>query len=145
MKTRIRTKTAKNRIFNIGTLSVLTMGRKLSLDRNPNSDNAATKIGVDKITGVPMDFSVDITRWIENKDRVWKTFYLPKLRLYSWYRMRLGFNASSNSMEAELSICYENPASWLTRLFTFFAAYWYCKMWLRYILKLHTEFEGTKE
>lgn len=137
MKIFVRTKAAKNKTFNIGSLSVLTLGRKLSLQRNPDALNAAIKIGADKITGAPVDFSIDVTRWVENKDRVWKTFYLPKLRLYSWYRTRLGFNASSNSLEAELSICYENSGSWLNRLLTYITAYWYCKLWLRYILEPH--------
>jgi hypothetical protein len=87
-----------------------------------------------KMMGIPMDFTVAVTKWVEGKEKVWETIGPTKLIIYSWYRMILQVKQQGEKTEAELSITYEKPAGLFNKILCFFLADWYCRWCLRQML-----------
>src|SRR5688572_12056509 len=56
-----------------------------------------------KMMGFTMDFTVEVTKWIAGKEKVWETIGPAKLIIYSWYRMNLVVRDAGPDTEAELS------------------------------------------
>ena len=88
-----------------------------------------------KVVGMPMDFMVEVTKWVMGKEKIWETIGEPKMIIYSWFRMQLDISAASEGTKAELSISYKKPKGWLNRLLSFFLAGWYCNWCLRNMLE----------
>jgi hypothetical protein len=117
--------------------SMAMMGTKLDLNflTENHSGPGSRYRWTGKIVGMTMDFTVEVTRWVENQEKIWETIGTPKLIIYSWYRMQLRLLSTSNGTQAELSISYEKPKGWLNRLLSFLLADWYCKWCLRHMLE----------
>jgi hypothetical protein len=77
--------------------------------------------------GLPMDFTVLVTKWEEGRKKVRETIGPAKMILYSWYQMRLKVHEQNNKTMACLSITYKKPEGFLNRLMSFFFADWYCR------------------
>lgn len=89
-----------------------------------------------KMMGIPLDFNVEVTKWIANKEKVWETVGQPRLIIYSWYRMQLLVASDrNNGTKAELSISYKKPKGFFNNLLSFFFANWYCKWCLKNMLR----------
>jgi hypothetical protein len=84
--------------------------------------------------GLKMDFTVEVIKWIEGKEKVWETIGDPKLIIYSWYRMTLNLLPIENGTKAELSIAYEKPDGFFNRIISFLVADWYCQWCLKKML-----------
>ena len=84
--------------------------------------------------GVSMDFTVEVTKWIEGKQKVWETIGPTKLIIYSWYRMNLIVRSIESGAEAELSISYEKPQGFINNVLSFLFANWYCRWCLKQML-----------
>jgi hypothetical protein len=87
-----------------------------------------------KMMGLKMDFTVQVTKWVEGKEKVWETVGPTKLIIYSWYRMNLIVNGASNGTEAQLSITYKKPHGFVNKVICFLFADWYCRWCLRQML-----------
>lgn len=87
-----------------------------------------------KMLGLRMDFTVEVTKWIEGKEKTWETIGYGKLIILSWYRMHLKLHSISKETEAELSITYEKPNSFFNKILSFLFAGWYCKWCLKKML-----------
>src|SRR5689334_10624328 len=57
-----------------------------------------------KVMGIAMDFTVEVTKWLRNKEKIWETIGNPKIIIYSWYRMRLKISTTPHGTQADLSI-----------------------------------------
>jgi len=84
--------------------------------------------------GMKMDFTVKVTKWIKDIEKIWETIGEAKMIIYSWYRMNLLVKPIANGSEAELSITYEKPKGWLARIISFLFADWYCNWCLKNML-----------
>ena len=110
--------------------SMPMMGGKLDLNfLTTNHTGLGSKYQwTGKIVGMSMDFTVEVTKWVKDKEKIWETIGDPKMIIYSWFRMNLEISTSLDDTQAELSISYEKPSGWFKRLLSFFLADWYC-MW----------------
>jgi len=84
--------------------------------------------------GMNMDFTVEVTKWIEGVEKVWETIGESRMIIYSWYRMHLLVYPEGNSTKAELSITYEKPKGWFQKIVSFLFADWYCAWCLKNML-----------
>ena len=84
--------------------------------------------------GMKMDFTVEVTKWIEGKEKIWETLGPTKLIIYSWYRMNLMVRPIASGAEAELSISYEKPQGFINNVFSVLFADWYCRWCLKQML-----------
>ena len=85
--------------------------------------------------GMKMDFTVEVTRWIEGVEKIWETIGDARMIIYSWYRMHLLIRAKDQSTEAELSITYERPKGWAAKIISFLVADFYCNWCLKNMLR----------
>lgn len=84
--------------------------------------------------GFKMDFTVEVIKWVEGKEKIWETIGEAKMIIYSWYRMQLLITQNGNITVAELSITYEKPKGWFAKIVSFLFADWYCNWCLKSML-----------
>jgi hypothetical protein len=116
--------------------SMMMMGSKLSLEfLTANHTGPGSKYKwTGKMMGMPMDFTVEVTKWISDKEKIWETIGETKLIIYSWYRMHLLILPALNGCKAELSISYEKPKGFFNKILSFLFADLYCKWCLKHML-----------
>lgn len=117
--------------------SSMMMGNKLNLEfLTENHIGPGTKYRwTGKMMGMPMDFTVEVTKWIERKEKIWETIGSPKMIIYSFYWMHLIVTPQlNNTTKAILSITYEKPKGWLNKVLCFLFADWYCAWCLKQML-----------
>lgn len=98
--------------------STMMMGSKLHLEYLTNHHiGLNTKYHwTGKMMGIPMDFTVLVTKWISGKEKIWETIGESKLIIYSWYRMSLKLEPVANQTKAVLSIAYKRPNGFFNKL-----------------------------
>ena len=116
--------------------SMMMMGSKLNLKflTEKHTGLASKYKWTGKMMGMAMDFTVEVTKWIPPKEKIWETIGDTKLIIYSWYRMHLLILPASNGCTAELSISYEKPKGFFNKILSFLFADWYCKWCLKQML-----------
>ena len=116
--------------------SAMMMGSKLNLEfLTENHTGMGSKYRwTGKMMGMSMDFTVEVTKWIPGKEKIWETIGDTKLIIYSWYRMHLLVLPALNGCKAELSISYEKPKGFLNKILSFLFADWYCKWCLKHMM-----------
>ena len=116
--------------------SMMMMGSKLNLEfLTENHTGLGSKYRwTGKIMGMAMDFTVEVTKWIPPKEKIWETIGDTKLIIYSWYRMHLLVLPVLNGCKAELSISYEKPKGFFNKILSFLFADWYCRWCLKNML-----------
>ena len=98
------------------------------------------------LMGMNMDFTVEVTKWVEGVEKVWETTGESKLIIYSWYRMHLLVYPKGNITQAELSITYEKPKGWFAKIVSFLFADWYCNWCLKKMISdAKTKIENDKK
>lgn len=116
--------------------SGMMMGGKLNLEfLTTNKTGLGSRYRwTGKMMGIPMDFTVLVTKWEAGLEKVWETVGPTRLIIYSWYRMILKLKQQVDKTEAELSITYQKPNGFINRILSFFFADWYCRWCLRQML-----------
>lgn len=116
--------------------SMMMMGSKLGLEfLTPNKTGLGSRYRwTGRMMGLTMDFTVEVTKWINGVEKVWETVGETKIIIYSWYRMTLLVNQLNGKTEAELSISYEKPKGFFNKILSFFLADWYCRWCLKKML-----------
>jgi predicted ATPase len=116
--------------------SAMMMGSKLHLEfLTANHTGLSSKYRwIGMMMGMKMDFTVEVTKWMEGVEKVWETKGEAKMIIYSWYRMHLLVYPKGNTAQAELSITYEKPKGWFAKIISFFFADWYCNWCLKNML-----------
>jgi hypothetical protein len=116
--------------------SGMMMGSKLHLEYlTTNHTGLRSKYRwTGTMMGMKMDFTVEVTNWIEGVEKTWETIGPAKMIIYSWYRMHLLVTTKENKTNAELSITYEKPNGWFARIISFLVADWYCNWCLKNML-----------
>ena len=116
--------------------SMMMMGSKLNLEfLTTNKAGLGSRYRwTGKMMGLIMDFTVEVTKWVNGVEKVWETIGDTKLIIYSWYRMKLLVNEVNGKTDAELSISYEKPKGFFNRILCFLLADWYCRWCLKKML-----------
>ncbi len=117
--------------------SMMMMGSKLDLKfLTANHTGLGTKYRwTGKVMGIGMDFTVEVTRWVQGEEKIWETIGKPEMIIYSWYRMQLRLTKYDGGTSAELSIGYEKPDGLFYRILSFLFAGMYCKWCLKHMLE----------
>lgn len=116
--------------------SAMMMGSKLQLEylTSHHIGLGSKYRWTGKMMGMKMDFTVEVTKWIKDMEKIWETIGEAKMIIYSWYRMNLTVTPVENVTEAELSITYEKPKGWFAKIISFLFADWYCNWCLKNML-----------
>lgn len=117
--------------------SWMMMGSKLKLEYLTEQHNGlGTKYKwTGKMMGITMDFTVEVTQWVEGKEKIWETVGEAKMIIYSWFQMQLTTTPMFNKgAKAELSITYKKPKGFLNNILCFLFADWYCNWCLKKML-----------
>ena len=90
-----------------------------------------------KMMGFTMNFTVVVTKWIKDKEKVWETIGKAKMIILRWYQMRLVISSASGGQNtnAEISIAYTKPKNIFFRFIAFFLAPLYANWCLKYMLQ----------
>jgi hypothetical protein len=116
--------------------SMMMMGSKLELKQlseNATGLNSRSRWS-GKIMGFKMDFTVAVTKWIKDKEKVWETVGETKMIILKWYRMHLIITPQGVNTRVELSIVYTKPDNIFFRFIAFFLAPWYANWCLSNML-----------
>ena len=88
-----------------------------------------------KMMWFTMDFTVVVTKWIKDKEKVWETIGKAKMIIMGWYQMRLVISPEGANTKAELSIAYTKPKNIFLKFIAFFLAPLYANWCLNNMLK----------
>ena len=102
---------------NIGTGMHITknsmpmMGSKLELQQLSENETGmnSTFRWTGKMMSFTMDFTVAVTKWIKDKEKIWETIGEAKMIILGWYQMHLVLSPESQNTKAELSFTYKDP------------------------------------
>ncbi len=113
------------------------MGSKLELKQlSENATGLNSKFRwYGKMMGFTMDFTVVITKWIKDKEKVWETIGKAKMIIMSWYQMQLVISPDGQNTKAELSIAYTKPKNIFFKFIAFFLAPLYANWCLNNMLQ----------
>jgi predicted ATPase len=116
--------------------SGMMMGSKLQVEYlSTNHTGLGSKYRwTGAMLGMKMDFTVEVTKWVEGTEKVWETIGEAKMIIYSWYRMHLLVYPNGNTTQAELSITYKRPKGWFSKIVSSLVADWYCNWCLKNML-----------
>ena len=116
--------------------SMPMMGSRLELEQlTENASGLDSKYRwYGKLLGVTMDFTVVVTKWIKDKEKVWKTIGDAKMIILGWYQMHLVISPEGQNTKAELSIAYTKPKNIFFRILSFILAPWYANWCLKNML-----------
>lgn len=117
--------------------SMMMMGSKLELKYlTSHQTGLGSKYRwTGKMMGLKMDFTVEVTKWIKGKEKVWETVGDTKLIIYSWYQMVLKMRPIDSQTKTVLSISYKKPSGIINQILSFLFADWYCRWCLRKMLE----------
>jgi hypothetical protein len=87
-----------------------------------------------KMMGFKMDFTVDVTKWIKDREKIWETVGEAKMIILKWYQMRLLVSPEGKNTKAELSIAYTKPDNIFFKLIAFILAPLYANWCLNNML-----------
>lgn len=94
--------------------SMAMMGSRLELEilsQQPTGLGATYRYS-GTMMGLSLDFSESVTRYVRNREKVWRTIGEPRLLIISSYEMRLAVEPlSAASSRLTISIAYELPRS----------------------------------
>ncbi len=113
------------------------MGNKLELKQlseNPTGLNSKFR-WYGKMMSFTMDFTVVVTKWIKDKEKVWETIGKAKMIILGWYQMRLVISPEGQTTNAEISIAYTKPKNIFFKFISFFLAPLYANWCLNNMLQ----------
>ena len=114
--------------------SMAMMGSKLTLKvlSEQKTGLGATYRYSGEIMGLPLDFSESVTKYVVNREKVWRTIGEPRLLIMASYEMRLSVEPRPpSSCQLTISIAYELPRSQFWRFWGIVLAGWYSRWCLR--------------
>ena len=112
------------------------MGSKLELKQlSENATGLNSKFHwYGKMTGFTMDFTVVVTKWVKDKEKIWETIGKAKMIIMGWYQMRLMISPEGGNTKAALSIAYTKPENIFFKFIAFFFAPLYANWCLNNML-----------
>ena len=114
------------------------MGSKLKLKQlSENATGLYSKFRwYGKMMWFTMDFTVVVTKWVKDKEKVWETIGDAKMIILGWYQMSLAISPTfaGRYTKAELSIAYTKPKNYFFKFIAFFLAPLYANWCLNNML-----------
>ncbi|MBI2184028.1 MAG: SRPBCC family protein [Thaumarchaeota archaeon] len=116
-----------------GKRSMPMMGGKLRLERLSESPTGvgATYRWYGSVMGMKVDFTEVVTKYVGNREKIWRTIGDPKIIIMSSYEMRLKLNLTDSGTQVVFEIDYELPHTWYGKIFGKLLAGWYAEWCLR--------------
>jgi hypothetical protein len=118
--------------------SMPMLGNKLELEQLSENDTGlhAKFRWYGKIVGLTLDFTVVVTKWIKNQEKVWETIGKAKMIILGWYQMGLIISPlnAGKAAKVKLSIVYTRPNNIFFQLLSFLLAPFYANWCLNNIL-----------
>ena len=116
-----------------GKRTMPMMGGKLhhELVSSHSTGVGATYHWYGKVMKMTIDFKETVTKWVENKQKVWSTLEDAKIIIMSSYEMRLNLTPTENGTKVNFEIYYELPSSIFGKLLGRLLAQWYAEWCLR--------------
>ena len=117
--------------------SGMMMGSKLDLQQlSENATGPDAKFRwTGNMLGYSMDFTVAVTKWIKDKEKVWETIGTARVMIFCWYQMRLLLSTLNDGTLAELSISYERATEPMGAFLSLIFAPWYANWCLKNMLE----------
>ena len=117
--------------------SMTMMGNKLELKQlSKNAMGLNSKFRwTGRMMGFTMDFTVVVSKWIKDKEKVWEIIGKEKMIILGWYQIRLVILQERENTKAELSISYTNPKNIFFKIIAFFLAPFYANWCLNNMLQ----------
>lgn len=117
--------------------SMAMMGSKLELEQlSENATGPNSKYRwFGKMMGFNMDFTVAVTKWIKEKEKIWETVGDAKMIILKWYQMHLVISPAGKNSRVELSITYTTPKNIFFGFVAFFLAPLYANWCLNNMLR----------
>jgi hypothetical protein len=81
-----------------------------------------------------LDFTVEVTKWIKDKEKTWETIGPAQIILYSGFQMNLKIETNSVETIANLSISYEKPKGVFNKVLCFLLGSFYARWCLKNML-----------
>ena len=102
--------------------SAMMMGSKLKLEYlTANHTGLGSKYRwTGTMMGMKMDFTVEVTKWIEGVEKIWETIGEAKMIIYSWYRMHLFVNPIEDEVKPNCRLHMKSQKVGLQDLFPSF-------------------------
>ncbi len=114
--------------------SMAMMGSKLTVEvlSEQKTGLGATYRYSGTIMGLTLDFSESVTKYVANREKVWRTIGEPRLLIMASYEMRLSIEPQPpSSSRLTISIAYELPRSQFWRFLGILLAGWYSRWCLQ--------------
>ena len=117
--------------------SIPLMGSKLELKQlSENATGLNSKFRwTGKMMGFTMDFTVVVSKWIKDKEKVWEIIGKAKMIILRWYQMRLVILPEGENTKAGLSIAYTNRKNIFFKIIGFFLTPFYANWCLNNMLQ----------
>lgn len=117
--------------------SAMMMGSKLQLQQlSENATGLNSKFRWSGIMmGFAMDFTVIVTKWVKDKEKIWETVSEAKMIILKWYQMRLVISPEGQNTKVVLSIAYSVPDNIISRFIAFFLGPLYANWCLKKMLE----------
>ena len=109
-------------------------GSKLKIEwLSPNKTGLGTKYRwTGKVVGMKMDFTVEVSKWIEGKEKIWGTVGEAKMIVIDWFEMYLVMTPEKDGKaNAKLGIYYTKHKG----LWGFLLGKWYSKWCVKSMLR----------
>ncbi len=84
-----------------------------------------------KVVGMKMDFTVEVSKWIAGKEKVWGIVGATQMIVIDWFEMYLILTSEIEGTKAKLGIAYTKPKN----LWGFLFGRWYSKWCVKSMLK----------
>lgn len=84
---------------------------------------------------LPVEFTTEITGWVENRERHLETVGVSKMIIYSWYSMDLSIVPAFSGCKVELSISYLPPENSFGKFLCSLFGDFFCRWCIRGMLK----------
>lgn len=116
--------------------SMMMMRSKLKLEQlSPNAAGLHAKYRwYGKMTGMTLDFTQVVTKWMPPKLKEWETIGDAQIIIMRWYRMGFETAPATNGTMVTISIAYEPPEGWFYRFLSFLFGGLYCNWCLNNML-----------
>jgi hypothetical protein len=88
-----------------------------------------------RILGLPIDFTARVTRWVPDREKVWRTTGEPRLIVLGAFEMQLTIAPAARGSRLTAGIAYTLPKSWAGRLLGYLLARPYSRWCLRRICR----------
>ena len=125
----------RNTGWHMTKASMPLMGSKLTLEilsKNPSGEGATYRWH-GRVMGFTIDFTETVTRWIADREKVWKTVGKPRLVIISNYEMWLRVEPVASQTKLTFGIEYDLPRPFVWRFLGWVLADWYCKWCLSHM------------